>query len=235
MGTVMHARRVLGILLATLLLAASPAGTSPAPADARTGCPDQPLNASELLALWDDGDVLGFMGYVNPAGRECFGRASLRVVGYVNDPGAMGFEDPYTIEPAWLTEPGLFLYDTSRETGERPDGEYYPISWPGGYLELQERYMHSWVVVTAHFDDARARTCTATDPTGMLPPLPELREQCRSLLVISSVSRATGPDSSTVDVQTAAAGTPSSVLPTALLAIAGCLGALAWSMRRRRA
>ena len=63
-------------------------------------CPEQPLTVPELLALWDDDGVLGFMGYVNHAGRRCYGTHEIGIVGYVNDPPATGYEEPLTVTPS---------------------------------------------------------------------------------------------------------------------------------------
>ena len=199
-------------------------------------CPEQPLTVPELLALWDDDGVLGFMGYVNHAGRRCYGTHQIGIVGYVNDPPATGYEEPLTVTPSWLTDPGLWLYGAAKRHPEGvAAGAFYPLAWPGDYGELQDRYLHSWVSITARFDDPRTRSCTAKDPTHIVSSKAELRRMCRSVLVITSVTRLASPDTAT------AQSAPPDRSPAPLggglvrvwLPVALVAGVLVWGGRRR--
>jgi hypothetical protein len=214
------------------LAASAPAVASSGATDA-AGCPTRPLSVAELLRLWD-GEPAGFLGMTSPRGRACFGRSDVVVFGYVNAPDGMGGTSAVTILPSWLTENGLMLYGSSREVGGYPAGDAYVVAMPPGFGDLQMRYRHRWVQLVAHFDDARARTCHAVGPKDAQPPSrKEAVRLCRSILVLSSINTTSVPDTAAamIEAKPGVQGSPAGV--TAILPLAGVVGALAWLARDR--
>ena len=221
--------RVRPWLLATVLAAAGASlGVAPPDEALAAGCPATPLTVAELRSLWD-GEFAGFAGMTSPRGRACYGGADVQVIGYVDMPDGLGGTSASGIKPAWMTEWGLFLYGKTNAISSGHANDTYVIATAPRLGDLNERYHHRWVLVTAHFDDPRAKTCRGW---GVDPPTKkEAVSVCRSILVLSSVSTTSAPDSSTTDA--APAHGPSPLVPVTLLAAAG-LGALGWIGRVRR-
>lgn len=216
-------RRLVAAVL--VIVACASVGADPPGASGTSGCPATPLTVVELRSLWD-GVYAGFAGMTNPRGRACYDGSSVRVIGYVDMPDGLGGISASGIRPAWLTEWGLFLYPSARSIATGHANDSYVIAVPPKLGDLNERYRHRWVVVTAHFDDPRARTCTGwgVDP----PSRKEAVRVCRSILVLSSVSTTSAPD-------TAAADAPGGRHDARvwLLAVAALAGLGVWARRTR--
>src|SRR5690242_4197594 len=179
----MRGRLVIATVAVGILLAATavPGTTSPVSA---VECPAQPLAVGELTALWDHGGYAGFMGLVNHNGRRCYGDADLTVVGYVDSPEGIGGVNSFVIKPLWMTMSGLMLMSGSA-ADRHGSSWFYPIAMPPRFGDLNERYHHRWVAVTAHFDDPRALTCRAEGPADTNPPSKaQAVRMCRSILVL---------------------------------------------------
>jgi hypothetical protein len=216
-------------LVATVLVivAAASIGESPPGVANAAGCPSTPLTVGELRSLWD-GEYAGFAGMTNPRGRACYGGADVRVIGFVDVPDGLGGTSASGIKPGWLTEWGLWIYGTSNAIATDHANDSYTIATAPKLGDLNERYARRWVVVTAHFDDPRARTCRGW---GVEPPTKkEAVRVCRSIMVLSSISTTSAPDTATTSGRGDA---PGEVAPW-LLAVAGLLGSVAWVGRPRR-
>ena len=164
----------------------------------------------------------------NPRGRACYASADVRVIGFVDVPDGLGGTSASGIKPGWLTEWGLWIYGTSNAIATDHANDSYTIATAPKLGDLNERYARRWVVVTAHFDDPRARTCRGW---GVEPPTKnEADRVCRSIMVLSSISTTSAPDTAT----TSASGDTPAKVPAWLLAAAGLLGSVAWMSRLRR-
>jgi len=223
--------RVRPWLLATVLgvVAGASLWVSPPPAARAAGCPATPLTVAELRDLWE-GEYAGFAGMTNPAGRACYGGADVPVIGYVDMPEGLGGTSASGIKPAWMTEWGLMLYGASNAISTNHANDSYVIATRPRLGDLNERYRHRWVLAMAHFDDPAARTCRGWGVDK--PSKKESVSVCRSIMVLSSVSTTSAPDSSTAAI-VGSPGAPRLALPVALLAAAG-LGTVAWVGRARR-
>jgi hypothetical protein len=221
----MRLRRQLVAVVLVIVAGASIGESLPAVVTA-SGCPSTPLTVGELRGLWS-GEYSGFAGMTNPRGRACYGGADVHVIGLVAMPDGLGGTNASGIKPAWLTEWGLWLYGTSNAIATGDTNDSYTIATAPKLGDLNERYARRWVVVTAHFDDPRAKGCRGW---GVEPPTKqESVRVCRGILVLSSISTTSAPDTATLSPPTDEAPEPS--LP--LLIAAGILGAVAFTARRR--
>ena len=222
--------RVPGVVVAVLLLAGLGGPSLAAPVDAQA-CPGQPLSVAELHRLQGD-DGLLILADVNHAGRRCYGSAEIRVVAFSGTPPIMGWEGPWYLEPGWLGDIGLAIYDrtVTRDQWMVPS---YRLAWHGPYRELQTRYQQEWVAITAHFDDPAARTCHATGSNR--PSRASLVRQCRSVLVIDTVRSLGSMDTATGPVADVGAGTQAidGDWRSTTLLVAAMLGAVVWIVRTR--
>ncbi len=211
-----------------IVVGGSLVGAAPEPVLA-SGCPAQPLTVGELRGLWG-GEFAGFAGMTNPRGRACYGGSSVRVIGFVDQPEGVGGTSAAGIKPAWLTEWGLLLYGASNAISTDHANDFYTIAIPPGLGDLNVHYARRWVVVTAHFDDRRARTCRGwgVDHVGAK----EAVRVCRSILVLSSVSLTSAPDTST-ELVVATEGVGDWPLRALMFGLAAGIGLLAWVRRRR--
>jgi len=225
----MRVRWRLLAMVVGIVAGASFVGSPPGVANA-AGCPSTPLTVGELRALWD-GEFSGFAGMTNPRARACYGGADVRVIGYVDMPDGLGGTSASGIKPFWLTEWGLMLYGASNAIRTNHANDSYVIATAPKLGDLNARFAHRWVLVTAHFDDRRAKTCRGW---GVDPPTKTQSVRiCRSIMVLSSITTTSAPDTST------AAGTGPLTVPgqpasPALLLMAAGLGTWAWLGRRRR-
>lgn len=213
-------------LAMALAAAVSATGLSQPGSAEAAGCPSTPLTVGELRGLWD-GEFAGFAGMTSPRGRGCYGAADVRVIGYVDTPDGLGGTNASGIVPAWLTEWGLLLYGSSNAIRLGLANDVYVIAIPPKLGDLNKRYAHRWVMVTAHFDDPRARTCHGWGVDK--PTRKESVRVCRSILVLSSVSLTSAPDTSTAGAAVSATtgGTPLALI----LALAWAIGGLTWARR----
>lgn len=195
------------------------------------GCPDPPLTVVELRRLWDDGGFAGFMGMTNAAGLQCYGRADVRVIGFVDAAEGLGGTSATYITPSWLTESGLTLYGSANAIRNGMVNDFYVVAIPPGLGDLQARYARHWVSLTAHFDDPAARTCRGHGPKDAGPPtLAEAISACRSIMVMSSIDTTWAPDTATLASRSSVPPSGGDLRP-AVLAAAALVGGLASARR----
>lgn len=163
---------------------------------------------------------------------ECYGRRTLRFTAYVPVLPAIGWEYLYGVKPAWFrgAESWIFVASAARD-----DPATGPTALAGGppLRGLQGAWQGHWVLITGHFDDPRARTCTAKGVKGRTPTRAEMVRICRSTFVVTRVSAASAPATTTipgVDVVAAPAAGAGWIALAALLG--GALGL--FRLRRRR-
>lgn len=224
----MRARQLLAAMALGIVVGASLVAAVP-DAVLASGCPAQPLTVGELRGLWS-GEFSGFAGMTNPRGRACYGRSNVRVIGFVDQPEGLGGTSASGIKPVWLTEWGLILYGASNAISTDHANDFYTIAIPPGLGDLNVHYARRWVVVTAHFDDRRARTCRGWGVDHVSKK--EALRACRSILVLSSVSLTSAPDTSTGPTA-ATEGVGDWPLRTSPFGLAAGIGLLAWLRRRR--
>lgn len=235
----MRFRSIAATAMLVLALSGAAALMDPAPVSAGTvPCPAQPLTVADLHRLWTDGGgFAGFMGATNPRFHECFGRADVRIRGFVNRPDGLGGTRPTVMKPTWLAESSaLILFGSSREIAPGYGaGGFYAISVPPSFGRVEKRFQRSWVDVTAHVDDPAARTCHNVGAKKLRLSKRESVALCRQVLVLSSIGPASGPQTDTATAQTTAnvthPGPPRPVWPVLLPGAA--LGAWLWLRRIR--
>ncbi|MFH1474499.1 MAG: hypothetical protein ABIG85_01425 [Chloroflexota bacterium] len=167
---------------------------------------------------------------MSDAALECYGNRTLRFTAFVRDPGEVGWTYNYGLQPAWFRGLGLFVATTS---GLKPGhGPFTALAVPPGLGNLQAKHAGHWVVVTGHFDDPAAATCTATGEPGIAPGAADAVMICRSTFVVSSVSRTEAPATSMTDAPIV----PPSSWSAAWLAVSAAFGGVAtlWYTGRRR-
>jgi hypothetical protein len=209
----------------------APAATNPCPASRR-------LTVAGLALLRADdyiGPVAGKYAtapmVVSETGLACYGRRPLRVLALVRHPGPMGWEYLFGLAPSWFrTAEGLFV-----SAGRPPaEEEVVALAVPPALGDLQARFEGRWVTVTGHFDDPAATACVATGEAGLAPSAEEAIRICRSTFVVSAVTPAEAPSTTTATaiLRPDAAVGRAWVGPAALLG--GVLGLLVLGGRRRR-
>lgn len=199
-GRALLRRATLPLAIALLLL--GPAAPLPASARAATSpC----LGSTATITLryllwlqelepWPAADQTAPM-LVSNAGLECHAGRTLRFVAYVRDPGIVGWEYTYGLRPRWFQGLGLFVAATPD-----PDPASEPLTAlaiPPALGDLQARYVGRRVMVTGHFDDPAAATCTAAGEPGVAPSAVKAVAICRATFVVTAVTTATGPATST--------------------------------------
>jgi hypothetical protein len=128
---------------------------------------------------------------------DCFGDRTLRFTAWVRDPGVVGWEPLFGLEPVWFrsAKSGLFV-----SVAEEPPPGVTPLvalAVPPALGDLQAKHVGRWVTVTGHFDDAAAATCTAKGVAGHTPSATEAVTICRATFVVTGVSRAGPPGTAT--------------------------------------
>ncbi len=183
-------------------------------------------NAGPLVGKYDTDPML-----MSDSALECYGHRTLRFTAYVRDPGEVGWTYTYGLDPGWFRTAGsLFVATTSDIQPGR--GPFTALAVPPGLGELQAKHVGHWVVVTGHFDDPAAATCTATGEPGVAPSAADAVAICRSTFVVASIARTEAPATSMADAPIAPTSWGGSWL--AVSAAFGGVAALWFTGRRRR-
>jgi hypothetical protein len=219
------------LFLAGLLV---PGAVSPPAASAVSPCHAGPVTLQDLLALAADEGPLAKQYDTDPmlmseAALECYGAAALQFTAFVRDPGDVGWTYTWGLQPGWFRAASFLVASTS--TMKPGYGPITALAIPPDLGNLQAKHVGHWVVVAGHFDDPAAATCTATGDAGVAPSAPEAVAICRSIFVVSAVSRTSAPATSTA--------VAAMELPTwwsAWLAVSAAFGGVAglWITGRRR-
>jgi hypothetical protein len=220
-----------GLLLAGLLAPPFAAAATPAPA-----CPGARVTLQDLLDLAAAEGPLAAKYDTDPSlmserAVRCFGHRTLRFAGFVRDPGVHGWLPVYGLSPGWFLHIGLFVATTTGPEAER--APLTSLAIRPGLGDLQAEHVGYWVTVTGHFDDPAAATCRAVGPAGATPTRAQAVAICRSIFVVTGVTRAATPSTST-----ATPSGPANAGSEAWLAVAAALGFLAalwYTGRARRA
>ena len=124
---------------------------------------------------------------LSPTGRlACFGDQELELSGEF---GGCVVSDPATTSPAWLNHSGCFLFPPGyREGAVVPD--------PGGLMMRMDgnvgmpQDIRAPIVVTGHFDDSAAATCSQLPGASVIDPRPPelVVLQCRTQFVVTGVA-----------------------------------------------
>lgn len=225
------------VLVVGLLL---PGGLAPPAADAATNACRTGSHVTLADLLYTTGDYAGPLTLKHGDGMapmlmsdlalECYGNRTLRFTAWVRDPGVVGWESPFGLTPGWFrSAKGLFV----SVAPELPPGvtPLVALAVPPVPGDLQATYVGHWVSITGHFDDPAAVTCTATGEAGVAPTAADAVAICRSVFVVTAVSRTSAPATSTA--------VAAMELPTwwsAWLALSAALGGVAtlWYAGRRR-
>lgn len=197
------ARMLIALVLVGVALV--PSAVRPPSVVAAEPCPVGAVTVQDLIRLAEDrGPILDRHSgldaiSVSPRAAACFGSRTLRVVAFVAN-GIIGDVTPWSLEPAWMVEPGLFLFPERRlaNHGEFGRGPFLMVATPPSLGDVQARYRNRWVVVTGRYRDPAASSCR---PTGVLRFAPSRREAiriCRGIFVVSSVALLGAPATATI-------------------------------------
>jgi hypothetical protein len=155
-------------------------GVSPIGEATNNACPSRP------------DDILEFMAVPPAKAIACFGRTPFTFTGLAGlCTDCTGFP-PGTYTPKWLVGP-----DTQLTISPTQDSDFTRMNvFLAPKLSLDRGWSYQWVTVTGHYDDPASSTCRFTpDPESTeLPPLPaEMKRQCRTSFVVTSVKVVPGP------------------------------------------
>lgn len=231
-----NGRTVLGAVLAAALLAPVAAA---APVSAQETCPEPPLTVGGLLDLYLRGGPLRerypmAVTQINEAGHACYGSRTLTLRVFVAPPGGVGGTQAYHIEPGWLGDHGLLVWDTADldDFGHHEGGSFLTVAVPPEFGEAADRFNGRWILLTSRFDHPASESCVASGVEGQTPSPAEAIEICRSFLVLTGIE-ALPPAPATDTVPLAGLSSPSR-WPAAFGLLALVTGFGLAAMRRSR-
>ena len=233
-GRVAMVRLVVPALLLVGLVV--PSAFAPPAVTAVSPCHAGPITLQDLLALAGDEGPLAKQYDTDPmlmseAALDCYDGATLQFTAFVRDPGDVGWTYTFGLEPGWFLGPGTGLF-VATTSGVQPGwGPYAVLAVPPALGDPQAKHEGHWVAVTGHFDDAAAATCTAAGEAGVAPTAAEAVTICRSIFVVTAVSRTSAPATST-----AVAAVELPTWWSAWLAVSAAVGGVVtlWYTGRRR-
>lgn len=191
-------------------------------------CPAPPITVEKLWRVVDEGNQLA-----------CFGGRLLTFRTFVRlPPDGIGWEDAWSLEPAWLDDNSgsiWMLYETPGHLVTawvppalgRCDGIGRDPSCPFRWL------VGRWATVRAHFDGPVARTCRFVEhPPGPGFTTRDAVASCRAKLIVLSIGPVAPPATATVATPTPAGDRTT---PALLAAVAAILVSLLLSQAPGRA
>lgn len=134
---------------------------------------------------------------LNELAVACYGANDLVLTAFMAAPEGLGGTVPYYLDPPWLDtwigSPARFLAvsDGESEPGVA-DGPFLGVAVPPALQGRFDGFAGRWVVVTLHFDDPSAATCTvagpgAIDPGTIIPTGDQVIQLCRTSPVVSAI------------------------------------------------